>query len=91
MIATPTGTDLNGGDLLPGDVVEYRIDVRNDGTDTADRRRARRRDPAGTTYVAGLAERGRRRGHRRADVDAGELNGSTANFDLGSLAPVPAR
>ncbi|GIE90412.1 Ig-like domain-containing protein [Actinoplanes regularis] len=29
-------TDVNGGDLTPGDVLEYRIEVRNEGNDPAD-------------------------------------------------------
>jgi len=36
MEATKTATDMNNGDLEPGDTVEYRISIRNNGPDTAE-------------------------------------------------------
>jgi large repetitive protein len=48
---TVTGTDVNGGDLLPGDEIEYRIAVRNDGSDTADNVVLSDPVPPYTTYV----------------------------------------
>ncbi|MEV4345599.1 Ig-like domain-containing protein [Actinoplanes sp. NPDC049596] len=52
---TMTGTDVNGGDLLPGDEIEYRIDVRNEGSDTADGVRLADAIPTYTSYVSGGA------------------------------------
>ncbi|WP_436525864.1 Ig-like domain-containing protein [Actinoplanes sp. HUAS TT8] len=53
LVTTVAGTDLDGGDLLPGDLVEYRIDVRNDGNDIADGTVLSDAIPAFTTYVPG--------------------------------------
>ena len=53
LVSTMTGTDLNGGALLPGDVVEYRIAVRNDGTDSAAQTVLTNAVPTHTTFVPG--------------------------------------
>ena len=45
--------DLNGGDLLPGDVVEYTITVTNQGTGAASNVVLLDPIPAGSTYQAG--------------------------------------
>ncbi|MFG1989587.1 Ig-like domain-containing protein [Actinoplanes sp. NPDC048988] len=50
---TMTGTDVNNGDLLPGDEIEYRIVVRNEGSDTADGVRLTDAIPTYTSYVSG--------------------------------------
>ncbi|SNY04806.1 Ig-like domain-containing protein [Paractinoplanes atraurantiacus] len=50
---TMTGTDVNGGDLVPGDEIEYRIVVRNEGSDTADGVHLSDAIPTYTTYVSG--------------------------------------
>jgi uncharacterized repeat protein (TIGR01451 family) len=55
LVTTTTTSDINGPDLLPGDVIEYRIDVRNDGTDTAGNSTLINAIPSGTTYVPGSA------------------------------------
>ncbi|BCY15228.1 Ig-like domain-containing protein [Actinoplanes sp. L3-i22] len=53
LVTTLAGTDLNGGDLQAGDLVEYRIDVRNDGNDTADGTVLSDAIPPYTSYVPG--------------------------------------
>ncbi|GAA4594007.1 putative repeat protein (TIGR01451 family) [Actinoplanes octamycinicus] len=55
LVTTMTGTDLNGGSLLPGDILEYRIEVRNDGNDTADGTVLTGAIPAYTSFVPGSA------------------------------------
>ena len=51
--STKTVTDLNGGDVAPGDVLAYRIQVVNDGTENATGVRLTDAIPGGTHYVAG--------------------------------------
>ncbi len=46
-------TDLNGGDVHPGDVLEYTIRVHNAGSDAAEAAVVRDTIPANTTYDAG--------------------------------------
>ncbi|HYQ18264.1 MAG TPA: DUF3344 domain-containing protein [Polyangiaceae bacterium] len=46
-------SDLNGGAILPGDVLEYQIDVRNSGNDTAIDVIAIDELPEGVNYVPG--------------------------------------
>ncbi|GIF11130.1 Ig-like domain-containing protein [Actinoplanes teichomyceticus] len=55
LVATLTGTDLNGGDLLPGDILEYRVEVRNVGNDVADDTVLSDAIPTYTGYVPGSA------------------------------------
>ncbi|GAA2696765.1 Ig-like domain-containing protein [Actinoplanes palleronii] len=55
LVTTITGTDLNHGDLLPGDILEYRIEVRNDGNDVADGTVLTAPVPTFTTFVPGSA------------------------------------
>jgi uncharacterized repeat protein (TIGR01451 family) len=72
---TVTGTDVDGGDLLPGDTIEYRIRVRNEGSDTADDVLLSDAVPPYTTYVPNSL-------FPSAD---GWLAGSTVNWKLGSI------
>ncbi|GIF24155.1 putative repeat protein (TIGR01451 family) [Actinoplanes tereljensis] len=82
---TVTGTDLDGGDLLPGDVLEYRIAVRNDGSDTADNLLLSDAVPPHTTYVPGsLTVQGAPVTDANGDDD-GWFTGGTANWNLGSI------
>ncbi|AGZ46430.1 Ig-like domain-containing protein [Actinoplanes friuliensis] len=53
LTATLTGKDVDGGNLLPGDEIEYTVGVVNDGTDTAIESVLTDAVPAGTTYVPG--------------------------------------
>lgn len=48
-----TASDLNGGQLLPGDVLEYTVSFSNTGQDGAINTVVRDPLPAGTTYVPG--------------------------------------
>jgi clumping factor A len=48
-----TATDLNGGLLLPGDVIEYAINVKNEGNDAAVGTVLTDELPAGVTFVSG--------------------------------------
>ncbi|MEU4160347.1 Ig-like domain-containing protein [Actinoplanes sp. NPDC026670] len=50
---TTTVADLNGGDLNPGDTVEYRIAIRNEGSDGAKNAVLTDAVPSGLTYVPG--------------------------------------
>ncbi|GAA0544335.1 hypothetical protein GCM10010172_27380 [Paractinoplanes ferrugineus] len=72
---TVTGTDVDGGDLLPGDTIEYRIDVRNEGSDTADDVLLTDAVPPYTTYVPGSL----------FPSATGWLTGGTVNWKLGSI------
>lgn len=53
VLANKTVVDLNGGDAVPGDVLEYTIEVENTGNDPADRIVLEDPIPNGTTYVPG--------------------------------------
>ncbi|WP_433827506.1 Ig-like domain-containing protein [Actinoplanes sp. CA-015351] len=81
LVTTTTPTDLNGGDVLPGDVIEYRILVRNDGSDTASLATLIDAIPAGTTYVPNSLTIG-----GSPISDTGNYTPSKATFDLGTLA-----
>ncbi|BEL11072.1 hypothetical protein Q0Z83_092630 [Actinoplanes sichuanensis] len=50
---TTTVADLNSGDLNPGDTVEYRIAIRNEGSDGAKNAVLTDAVPTGLTYVPG--------------------------------------
>ena len=82
---TLTGTDLNGGDLLPGDVLEYRIAVRNDGSDTADGVRLDDAIPPWTSYVPGSLTVQGTPVSDAADGDAGSYASGAATWRLGSI------
>ena len=51
--STKTATDLNGGDLVPGDVVEYTLVARNTGNDASINTVLTDELPAGVTYMPG--------------------------------------
>jgi uncharacterized repeat protein (TIGR01451 family) len=85
MTTTMTGTDVNGGDLLPGDVIEYLIMVRNDGNDAADDALISAVVPTWTTYVPGsMRVRGAAVTDAAAD-DAGTFAGGRAQLTLGDV------
>ncbi|MFN3392542.1 MAG: hypothetical protein ACK40N_12375 [Meiothermus ruber] len=50
---TKTGQDINGGNLLPGDILEYTLSFSNTGLDGATDVVVRDPIPAGTQYVPG--------------------------------------
>ncbi|MEV4277972.1 Ig-like domain-containing protein [Actinoplanes xinjiangensis] len=85
MTTTMTGTDVDGGELLPGDLIEYLITVRNDGNDTADDAVISALVPTWTTYVPGSM---RVRGAAMTDAagdDAGTFAGGRTELTLADL------
>ncbi len=82
---TVTGTDVDGGDLLPGDVLEYRIAVRNDGSDTADDVVLSNAFPVHTTYVPGTLTVQGVPVTDATDDDRGQVSSGAAGFTLGSI------
>jgi uncharacterized repeat protein (TIGR01451 family) len=48
-----SSTDLNGGALLPGDVLQYRVDYENHGNDASTNTIIYDNIPVGTTYLPG--------------------------------------
>lgn len=53
---TKTVADINGGDVNPGDILEYTINVSNTGNDGASNNVLLDTIPANTTYVAGSVQ-----------------------------------
>ncbi|GIE97951.1 Ig-like domain-containing protein [Paractinoplanes rishiriensis] len=85
IVTTMTGTDVNGGDLLPGDEIEYRIGVRNEGSDTADDVVLADAVPLHTTYVPGrLTLQGAPLTDATGD-DAGWYAAGSTGWNLGSI------
>ncbi|MBU2663176.1 tandem-95 repeat protein [Actinoplanes bogorensis] len=84
--STVTGADLDGGDLLPGDTIEYTIVVKNDGTDTALNTVISNAIPTHTTYVPGsLTVAGAPRTDASGDDNA-QFGSGTATWNVGTLA-----
>ena len=73
-----TGTDTDGGDLLPGDEIEYVVDIRNAGTDTSIESVLSDAVPAGTTYVPNSLKIGGVSVSDQADTDTGEVKADSA-------------
>ena len=53
LIGTKTVVDVNGGSVVPGDVLEYTVPIENVGLDTATKSRFFDAIPTGTTFVPG--------------------------------------
>src|SRR5262249_22107088 len=53
LVATKTAADLTGGNSLPGDTLEYTVNVTNNGQDAAGNVILTDPIPANTTYVPG--------------------------------------
>lgn len=53
LVVTKTATDVDGGELRPGDTVQYTVGITNNGTDDASQVVLDDPLPAGTTYVPG--------------------------------------
>ncbi|WP_433827507.1 Ig-like domain-containing protein [Actinoplanes sp. CA-015351] len=85
IVTTMTATDLNGGPLVPGDEIEYRIAVRNDGNDIADGVTLADAIPVYTSYVPGSLNMGGSPVTDTADTDGGQASGGTTLFTLGSI------
>ncbi len=88
--STKTVTDVNGGDVLPGDVLEYTITVVNTGNDTAIDVILDDPIPAGTTYVPGSLSivSGANAGAKSDALgdDQAEFDGTSVVFRLGTGA-----
>ncbi|MEV4642653.1 Ig-like domain-containing protein [Actinoplanes sp. NPDC049548] len=84
--ATVTPTDLNGGQVKPGDVIEYTVDLSNQGNDGATDLVVTDAIPTGTVYVPGSLKIG---GAGRTDAagdDQAEMQGSTVTVRVGTGA-----
>ena len=78
LVVTKSVTDLNGGDVEPGDVLRYAVTTRNDGDDAAVGVEVDDAVPAGTTLVPGsLSGPGGTAG----------AGGRSVAFAAGTLAP----
>ncbi len=91
IVATKTGFDVNGGNLDPGDVIEYTVALTNNGNDPAINLVLTDPMPANTTYVPGSLQiaTGANAGAKTdssADADVANFTGSTATFYLGTGA-----
>jgi uncharacterized repeat protein (TIGR01451 family) len=88
--ATKAGTDVNGGNLRPGDQIEYTIDVTNVGNDPATEVVLSDLIPDHTSYVAGSLEilSGANAGPLTdaSGDDQGELASGTVTVRLGTGA-----
>ncbi|MEV6297904.1 Ig-like domain-containing protein [Actinoplanes sp. NPDC051861] len=85
IVTTMTATDVNGGTLVPGDEIEYRIAVRNEGNDIADGVTLADAFPVYTTYVPGTMTIAGTPVSDVADADNGQAGGGSAVFRLGSI------
>jgi large repetitive protein len=74
------------GRTRPGDRITYTVDVKNIGDDDAEDVRIADAIPAGTTYVPGSLTIDGTPITDTADLDAGELGGSTLDVRLGTAA-----
>ncbi len=86
-----TGTDLNGGEVHPGDVIEYSITFDNTGDDPSIDTVVSDAIPAGTTYVPGSLEvvlDDNPAGPRTdaADGDTAWFDGTSVHFNIGAGA-----
>jgi large repetitive protein len=85
-----TGTDMNGGSLLPGDTIEYQLDVTNAGNDPATDVVLTDPVPANTAFVPGSLQivSGPNAGAKTDATgdDQGEFAGGNVVFRLGTGA-----
>jgi uncharacterized repeat protein (TIGR01451 family) len=85
--AQKLATDLNGGGVLPNDVILYTIDIRNDGAVAASNVSFTDPLPANTSFVPGSITLG---GSPQTDApgdDAAQFDGSVISATIGALAP----
>jgi uncharacterized repeat protein (TIGR01451 family) len=85
IVTTSAATDVDGGSLLPGDEIEYRIEVRNEGNDWADGVVVSDAFPAWTSYVPGSLTIEGVPATDPADADNAEVTGGAAVFRLASI------
>ncbi|WP_441289376.1 hypothetical protein ACSRUE_00935 [Sorangium sp. KYC3313] len=88
--STKSAVDVNGGSLLPGDVIQYTIEVRNTGNDASIDTVLADELPAGVTYVPGslsiTAGAGAGPQTDAAGDDQGEYDAGTVRVRLGTGA-----
>lgn len=75
LVVGKTVTDLNGGDVQPGDVLRYAVTTTNTGDDAANGVRVSDAVPAGTALAPGSLT-----------GPGASVTGATAAFDVGALA-----
>lgn len=94
LVVQKSATDVDGGSLLPGDVLEYAVSVTNEGTESASAVILTDALPAGTTPVAGslriTAGDGAGALTDAAGDDRGEISGGTVTARLGGGATAGA-
>jgi uncharacterized repeat protein (TIGR01451 family) len=83
---TKSVSDVDGGALRAGDVLEYRITAANEGNDTADAVTVSDPVPAATTLTPGSILVDGAQATDAADADAGELAGGAVVGRLGTIA-----
>jgi uncharacterized repeat protein (TIGR01451 family) len=79
-------TDLNGGSVVPGDVLEYTVTARNSGSDAAEDLTFTDPVPSSSGFVPGSIAVAGAPVTDTADGDAGELSGSTVVGRVPALA-----
>jgi len=84
--ATKSFTDLNGGAVLSGDVLEFTITATNNGDDTALNAAISDALPTGLTYVAGSLKVGTTSVTDAAGDDTGEFAAGTVTARVGAGA-----
>lgn len=84
--ATKTFTDVNGGSVVAGDVLEFTLTAKNEGDDDATGVTITDALPAGLTYVPGSLKLGTTALTDVAADDAGEVVGTTVTVRVGELA-----
>lgn len=94
LVVQKSVTDVNGGSLLPGDVLEYSVAVRNEGDDSASAVVLTDALPASTSFVPGslaiTAGDGAGVLTDSAGDDRGDASGGTLTARLGSGATAAA-
>jgi uncharacterized repeat protein (TIGR01451 family) len=86
LYATMTGTDTDGATLIPGDEIEYSIDVANQGNDGAIDAILTDAVPSHTTYVPGSLTIDGSPASDAVGDDPAEIDAGTVRFRLGTGA-----
>lgn len=91
---TLTGTDTDGGSLMPGDTIDYTMVVKNNGNDASLATLLTDAVPAGTTYVPGTLKISSTARTDAAADDTAEFTGDSAQgkttFRIGTGASASA-
>ncbi|MGK5679515.1 Ig-like domain-containing protein [Actinoplanes sp. URMC 104] len=84
VVSTVDATDVNHGDLLPGDEIEYTVEVENIGTDTAINNVVTDAIPTHTTYVPGSLKIGSAGRTDTVGDDTAQFADGKVTFGVGS-------